>query len=151
MLGSIGTNLWVSALVVVVFFTLVLGISVLRGRHDTVDTAWGLAFAVVAIASLLLSAGQRDLGASIAWRRYLITGLTIVWGVRLAVHLHLRNGPRGEDPRYQRILASAKGSPLAHAVRKVYLPQAAFAWVISLPLQVGQYSTGRDPVSLTLY
>lgn len=130
------TNLWVSALVVLATFGLALlvAVAVRGGRHDGIDVVWGAGFAIVAVVTLLLSAGHGD-----DWRRWLITALTCVWGLRLAWHIGRRNHGKPEDPRYVAIMKRAKGSPTAHVVRKVYVPQAVILWIVSLPVQLGQY------------
>jgi steroid 5-alpha reductase family enzyme len=110
-----------------------LGVAVLRKRHDGIDAVWGGGFAIVAITTLILSAGAGD-----AWRRWLITALTVVWGARLAWHIGRRNHGRPEDERYVALMARA-GNPHLRAVRRIYLPQAAAMWFVSLPVQLGQY------------
>lgn len=134
--GALLTNLWVTALVVVAVFgvTLFVAVRVRGGRHDGIDVVWGSGFAVVAVVTLLLAIGHGDL-----WRQLLITALTCVWGLRLATHIARRNRGKDEDPRYVDIMARAPGSPVAHMVRKVYLPQAVIQWTVSLPVQLGQY------------
>jgi steroid 5-alpha reductase family enzyme len=129
------TNFWVTGLVAlaVVLVTFVIGVS--RGRHRYIDIAWGLGFAAIAVTSYLLSAGAGD-GAT----RAIVTGLTVVWGVRLAVHIGWRSWGKGEDPRYAAMLA--RGSGNGYALRMVYLLQAAVMWFVSLPVQVAQYDTG---------
>ncbi|MGW5053776.1 DUF1295 domain-containing protein [Actinokineospora sp. NPDC004072] len=117
----------VTAGAVVVFMALVFAISVRRGKYDTIDTAWGLGFALIAIVSFALSEGNA-----------VVTALTVVWGVRLAAHLHVRNHGKPEDRRYAAILGRATGNPRLHMLRVVFLPQAALMWVISLPVQVAQ-------------
>ena len=103
------------------------------GRHSVVDVVWGPGFVVVALTALLVArAGHHgDPG-----RQLLVLGLTAAWGIRLAVHIGRRNAGRGEDPRYLEILDRAQGSPAAHLYRRVYLPQTAVLWFVSLPLQV---------------
>ncbi|WP_219417879.1 DUF1295 domain-containing protein [Pseudonocardia nigra] len=132
--GPALTNLGVTALVVGLVFAAALVVAVRGGRHDGIDVVWGADFAVVAVTTLLLSAGDGD-----TWRRWLITILTCVWGLRLAWHIGRRNHGRPEDPRYVAILEQARGNPTAHLVRKVYLPQAVVMWIVSLPVQLGQY------------
>lgn len=141
------TSLAVTAAVVVLMFAvaLLVAVRVRGGRHDGIDVVWGTGFAIVAITTLVLSAGAGD-----AWRRWLITGLTCVWGVRLAWHIGRRNHGRDEDPRYVEILARAPGNPVAHMVRAVYLPQAVVLWTVSLPVQLGQYGFAAGPVSAIL-
>jgi steroid 5-alpha reductase family enzyme len=84
------------------------------------------------------------------WRRWLITALTCVWGLRLAWHIARRSRGHDEDPRYRDILARAPGDPLVHMVRKVYLPQAVVLWVVSLPVQLGQYGSTVGPLATVL-
>ncbi|NUS14515.1 MAG: DUF1295 domain-containing protein, partial [Streptomyces sp.] len=103
--------------------------------HRVVDTAWGLAFAAVAAVTFGLSAAQGDPG-----RRLLVTVLTVVWGLRLAVHISRRGRGHGEDPRYEAMLARAPGNRNLYALRMVYLLQAALVWLVSLPVQAAQYT-----------
>ncbi|MFJ8867636.1 DUF1295 domain-containing protein [Streptomyces sp. NPDC102473] len=112
-------------------------IALRKGLHRIVDVAWGLGFAAVALASYAMSAGDGDGGG-----RLLVTVLTVVWGLRLAVHIGRRGRGHGEDPRYEAMLAKAPGNPGLYALRKVYLLQGALVWLISLPVQAACYLTG---------
>jgi steroid 5-alpha reductase family enzyme len=141
------TNFAVTAIVVAVVFAvaLVVAVVVRGGRHDGIDVVWGGGFAIVALTTLLLSAGEGD-----SWRRWLITVLTCVWGLRLAWHIGRRNHGRPEDPRYADIIAGARGNPTLHMVRKVYLPQAVILWIVSLPVQLGQYGFASGVLSVVV-
>lgn len=105
-------------------------------KHAGVDVAWGLGFAVVALVSFLVSTGAGDDA-----RRALITTLTVVWGVRLGVHIASRSIGKGEDPRYEVVLKNAPGNPQLFALRRIYLSQAAIMWFVSLPVQVASFET----------
>ena len=133
------TNLWATALVTaaVMLASWTVGVFVRGGRHDGVDVVWGLGFAIVAVTTLLLSAGDGD-----TWRRVLVTALTTVWGLRLGGHIYLRNRGHDEDPRYVELLSHATGSPALYALRKVYLVQGLVLWLVSLPVQLAQYGRG---------
>jgi steroid 5-alpha reductase family enzyme len=141
------TNFAVTAIVVAVVFAvaLVVAVGVRGGRHDGIDVVWGGGFAIVALTTLLLSSGEGD-----PWRRWLITVLTCVWGLRLAWHIGRRNHGRPEDPRYADIIAGARGNPTLHMVRKVYLPQAVILWIVSLPVQLGQYGFASGALSVVV-
>jgi steroid 5-alpha reductase family enzyme len=128
-MGHYLTNLAVSAAAVVVLLGAVFAISVRRDRHDLIDVAWGLGFALVAVVSLLLADSPQ----------VLIAALTAVWGVRLAVHIAIRNHGKPEDPRYVRIRQKAKGNPNLHLAKVVYLTQGLILLFVSLPVQVAQY------------
>jgi steroid 5-alpha reductase family enzyme len=145
--GALGTNLWITAVVTAAVFLVTLGVAVVarKGRHDGIDVVWGLAFAIIAVTTLIASTGQGD-----DWRRWLITALTCVWGLRLAGHIFLRNHGTEEDPRYVAIMTSAKGNPTTHMIRKVYVPQAVIAWIVSLPVQLGQYGFADGLLSVVV-
>lgn len=136
---TIAVNLAVSAGVVVLLLGGVFALSVARDRHDLIDTAWGLGFALVAVTTFVLSTGD-------TLTRVLLTALTVVWGVRLAVHIGRRSIGAEEDHRYVAIRRKAGGH--ARMLPKVYLPQAAAMYVVSLPVQVGQYGTATHPALL---
>jgi len=130
-------NLAVSAGAVVVLLGIVFVVSVRRDRHDLIDVAWGLGFAVVAVVSYLLSGGF-----------LLLAALTVVWGVRLAVHIGIRNHGKPEDRRYVEIRSRARGNPHLHLAKVVYLTQGGILLLVSLPVQFGQY--GARPPALLL-
>ncbi|TDV53721.1 DUF1295 domain-containing protein [Actinophytocola oryzae] len=128
-------NLAVTAAAVLVLMLLTWGIGVRRRRHDGVDVVWGLGFAMIGVITALLADGP-------AWRRVLITALVAVWGLRLAWHIHRRNRDKDEDRRYVELMERASGNPHLYALYSVYLLQGLLMWVVSLPVQVGQYGDG---------
>jgi steroid 5-alpha reductase family enzyme len=130
-------TLGVTAAVMAVTF----GVAMRVGRHAVVDVAWGLGFAVVALAGYGLSQGHGSYPV-----RELVTALAVVWGVRLGVHIFLRSRGAGEDRRYARIMDRAPGSHAWYALRMIYLPQGVAMWFISLPVQVAQHARGPLPL-----
>ncbi|MGN6782279.1 MAG: DUF1295 domain-containing protein [Marmoricola sp.] len=103
------------------------------GRVSVVDTTWGLAFVAEAIAAALV--GDGDL-----LRRWLLVILVGIWGLRLARHVHRRNSGGGEDPRYAALLREGR------VLTKVWVPQGAAIWLVSLPVQVNAVATPRPGV-----
>ncbi|MBZ6258553.1 DUF1295 domain-containing protein [Streptomyces olivaceus] len=118
-------------------------VAVRKGVHRVVDTAWGLGFAAVAVVTCSVAAatGEGDTG-----RQALVGVLTVVWGVRLAVHIARRGRGHGEDPRYDAMLAKAPGNRNLYALRMVYLLQGALVWLVSLPVQAAAYGAGAPSV-----
>ncbi|OEV31711.1 hypothetical protein AN219_03465 [Streptomyces nanshensis] len=135
--GAFGVNLAVSAAVALAVMLVTFAVALAKGVHRVVDVAWGLGFTAVAAVTLALSAGHGD-----DVRRLTVTGLTAVWGLRLAGHIALRGRGHGEDPRYARMLARAPGDPRLYALRTVYLLQGALVWLVSMPVQAAQYLPG---------
>jgi steroid 5-alpha reductase family enzyme len=121
--------------ITLVAVTATFGIARLRGRYDTIDTFWGLGFALIAAVAFPFGSGPLPL-------RLTVAGLTVVWGVRLAAHLHLRNHGRPEDPRYQEIVERAGARPGVRVFVRTYLMQAVVLWFVSLPVQFAMSGTG---------
>ncbi|MFD4868125.1 DUF1295 domain-containing protein [Streptomyces sp. NPDC058412] len=128
--GAFATLLAASAGTALTVMLLTFAVALVKGVHRIVDVAWGLAFAAVAVVAWFLSAGYGDPA-----RRTAVALATVVWGLRLAVHIARRGRGHGEDPRYARMLARAPGSPALYALRSVYLLQGALVWLVSLPVQ----------------
>jgi steroid 5-alpha reductase family enzyme len=127
-----GTLGWAAgAEVVVLAVTFVSG--KIAGRYNVVDTAWGLLFAAVAVAVFVRSAGHGD-----DVRRWLLLVLPVLWALRLAIHVGRRSIGKGEDPRYERLLAKSS-HPDLYAIFVVYLLQGVLAFIISAPILVGGF------------
>jgi steroid 5-alpha reductase family enzyme len=118
-----------SAIVCVVAMLITAYAARRAGRVSVVDVTWGLALVAVAVVSALLGDGP-------AWRRWLLVAVVAVWGLRLSWHIWRRNSGHGEDPRYTELLGSRRGGPLV----RVWIPQGAAIWFVSLPVQVSAVS-----------
>lgn len=88
-----GGLLAVCALVVLVYMTLLFGAALVRRDNSIADIAWGPGFVIVALTALAAT-------QNITARPLLATVLITVWGLRLGIHIFLRNKGRGEDFRY---------------------------------------------------
>ncbi|MGW5270564.1 Steroid 5-alpha reductase family enzyme [Rhodococcoides kroppenstedtii] len=129
--GLAGLSLLVA--LAVLGLTAVVGFRI--GRHNVVDVSWGAGFVVIAVVAAI--AGEGEL-----WRRVLLAILVGLWGTRLAVSMARRSRGKGEDPRYEDMLARAGGHPVVTALRKIYLTQALALWFVSLPVQVAASAAG---------
>jgi steroid 5-alpha reductase family enzyme len=59
--------------------------------------------------------------------------------LRLAQHIGRRSIGRPEDPRYEKLLAKARGNADLYALRMIYLLQGVLAFLISSPILVGAF------------
>jgi steroid 5-alpha reductase family enzyme len=100
------------------------------GRVSVVDVTWGLALAAIAVAAAVAGTGT-------AWRRWLVAGLVVVQGVRLARHIFSRAKGGGEDPRYAEMLGDADRGTV---IRKVYVVQGLAICLVSLPVLAAAHS-----------
>lgn len=100
-----------------------------------VDVAWGADGALIAIISFLLTDGPPA-------RRLLITGMTVIWGLRLTLHIGLRKRGTGEDYRYAAMRAEHGDAFPLRSLFTVFLFQALLIWAITLPVQIAQAAGG---------
>jgi steroid 5-alpha reductase family enzyme len=108
-------------------------LSLIKRDASIVDVFWGLGFVVVAWLTFLQADGY--LG-----RKILITLLTTLWGLRLAMHILIRDWGHDEDRRYQAWRAQYGARFWWVSLFTVFGLQGLLLWVISLVLQVGQIS-----------
>ena len=109
----------------------------LRLRNASiVDIFWGLGFALIA------GVGLAHAGPDRAPRQWLVAGLVIVWGVRLAAYLLWRNAGHGEDPRYAAMRRRIGPSFPWVSLFTVFALQGVLMWIVSLPVQVVMRSPG---------
>ena len=100
--------------------------------HDVsiIDPVWGPAFVVVAVIAALDGDGD-------ASRRWLLLALTLVWGLRLGVHLSRRKlRERDEDRRYAAMREAHPSNFALWSLGWIFLLQGGLVVIISLPLQV---------------
>ena len=119
-------------LVIVMAMALAWRIAVRIGDVSLIDAVWGLGMALLAAASWWQLTSP---GASAS----LIAMMAMLWGLRLGWHLLTRWRAQGEDPRYAKILGSAKadGRFAEAALKRVFGPQALLLFVTCLPAQLG--------------
>jgi steroid 5-alpha reductase family enzyme len=131
---------WTVAAIVVVL-AITFGCALKAGRHNVIDTAWGLGFCAVGVTTFATSPAA---GSGV--RRYVLLVLVLAWGLRLGYHIGRRGLGQGEDPRYRDLLDRAKGNRTRYAIKVVYLGQGALVFFVSLPVQVGMFEHGRFSV-----
>lgn len=96
-----------------------------RKRLDTVDSAWGGGFALVAWAVALQSPSTAT---------FVVAVLVTIWSGRLTSHISSRSRKADDDPRYTAIAQKWQGSYWLSAYLYIFLTQAFIIWVVSLPL-----------------
>ncbi|MEO6703267.1 MAG: DUF1295 domain-containing protein [Jatrophihabitantaceae bacterium] len=106
----------------------------IAGKHSVIDTAWGLLYCAAALVAFVASSGDGNTA-----RRWLLLVLTLLWGLRLAVHIGRRSIGKGEDPRYAEMLRD-RGA--LQTIALVYGLQGLLAYLVSMPILVGSFSRG---------
>ncbi len=117
----------VVAIGIALYMTMWFVLSVIYKRADVADIAWGLGFVVAAFTALYVNENYA-LGT-------LITCLLVLaWGVRLSLHIGLRNGKKSEDYRYQTMRASWGKTFLIRSYLQIFLAQGFLLLVIVTPV-----------------
>lgn len=127
--------------VILVLMTLLWIISLWQKDASIVDIFWGIGFMIIAWLAFL-STPQGYLP-----RKQLLCILVMIWGLRLAIHIGIRNRGKPEDFRYA-------GWRLEHGMHwwwysffQVFLLQGFLMWLISAPIVAAQ--TSGFPAILT--
>ena len=105
-------------LAVLVYMTGWFLLALWRRRNDLADIAWGGGFIAAALTASLLPTGGTP-------RARLTVLLVILWGLRLAVHIGLRNLGKGEE--WGRLW-------LLRSFLQVFMLQGVLLYLISLPV-----------------
>lgn len=120
--------------VAILAFSLLWVISLPLRNASIVDIFWGPGFIVLGLFYLVTSGATP--------RGVLVLALTTLWGLRLGLHIGLRNIGKGEDFRYQAWRRDAGPSFWWVSYFKVFLLQAVILWIVSSPLL---FSLGSGP------
>ncbi len=123
---------------------LIWALSLALRDASIVDIFWGAGFVIIAAVSFYFSEG-------FGGRKILMHSLVAVWGVRLTLHIFLRNRGKGEDYRYQSMRRRHGGRFWIVSLYTVFAFQGVLMWVISLPLQIAQVSKTPDRFTLFDY
>jgi steroid 5-alpha reductase family enzyme len=120
-----------AAIAIACMMIAVWAISLVMRDASIVDIAWGSGFVLVAWVSYWLSDGNST-------RSFLLTALTTIWGLRLAIYLAKRNLGHGEDFRYQSMRRKHGDRFAIVSLYTVFGLQGLLMFIVSLPVQLGQ-------------
>ena len=136
-MGEEARILLTSAAVVAGALVLVWLLSLRIRNAGIADVFWGLGFVLVALVAFTLGDGYMP-------RRVLVLALAAAWGLRLGLHLGVRNIGKPEDFRYASMRERSGEGFGVESLVKVFAVQAVAMWVVSFPLQYAQMSNAPD-------
>lgn len=124
-------------LLIVVFFTIVWGISVLLKNASIVDIFWGAGFVLAGIFYFIVTPDYST-------RKILAVLLVTIWGLRLSIHIMARNMGKPEDYRYQEFRRHyGEKRYWWFSYFQVFLLQGFLLWLISAPLLAISFYTEK--------
>lgn len=129
-----------SAITILILMTALWLISLKIKNASIVDIFWGIGFVVITWLAFALAQGYLP-------RKQLIATLVTIWGLRLALHIGIRNWGKPEDFRYAAWRDENGSRWWWLSFFKVFLLQGFLMWIISAPLIAAQ--TSGFPAILT--
>lgn len=138
MLITLLVHTLVYAAVLLVLVTLVFIVAQIKRDNSIMDIAYGPLFFMSALGTLFITGG-------VSATAFLITGLTGLWSMRLALRIYRKNKGKAEDPRYaawrSAWMKRGRNYFLLRSYLQINLLQAAIILLVSLPFIVATVST----------
>lgn len=121
-------------LCVILLFMILLWLASLPLKNSSiVDIFWGTGFVIANwIYYWLTPEGYLP-------RKLLVGVLVTIWGLRLSIHILIRNWGKPEDFRYQKWRKENGKAWWWRSFLKVFMLQGGLMWIISIPLLAAQY------------
>jgi len=128
---AVPTALLAAAITIAILMLATWVASLVLKNASIVDIVWGLGFVIVGwVVRLALDHPDR--------RSLLLVLMATAWGLRLAVHLFIRNHGKGEDYRYRAMRRHYGERFGIISLRTVFGLQGLMMFLVSLPIQLGQ-------------
>ncbi|NTW24792.1 MAG: DUF1295 domain-containing protein, partial [Lentimicrobium sp.] len=115
-----------AAVFVLIYMTLIFLFALILKDNSIVDIFWSLGFIFLAILSFAHE-------VSIDFKKLLVNMLVIIWGLRMAIHIYIRNRGKGEDFRYANWRNTWKHFIL-RSFFQIFMLQGFFMLIISWPV-----------------
>lgn len=135
-------------LLVWLYMTMVFVLALIRRDNSIVDILWGIGFVIIALFSLIQN-------PEIEMRKIIVTLLVVIWGIRLSVHIYLRNHGKGEDFRYKH-WRETWNYFILRSYFQIFILQGIFMVVIASPVYYINYHSSEllgftDTLGLILF
>ncbi len=129
-----------TGLIIFALITALWLLSLYLKDSSIVDIFWGTGFVI----ANWIYFSQTPEGAEA--RKWLISLLVTIWGLRLSIYILLRNWGKGEDYRYANWRKQAGNAWWWRSYFKVFLLQGVIMWIVSAPLLAAQINSTPKPL-----
>lgn len=131
----------INFLSVFIMMILIWLVSLRMKNAGIIDIFWGLGFVIIAWITFFVAEGYIT-------RKLILTLMTTIWGLRLSIHLFLRNAGQAEDRRYTAMRKKMGDGFWWKSLFTIFCFQAVLLWLISIPVQMGQVSPLPDRITV---
>jgi len=111
---------------IIAMMTALWVLSLILKNSSIVDIFWGIGFVIINLAAYYSS--QQTI------QQTLLTIIVTLWGLRLSIHIYLRNHGKPEDFRYAQWRREQGSRWWWISFFKVFLLQGVLMWIIAAPL-----------------
>ena len=136
------TTYFIGLGVIIGIMVLLWLVSLAINNASIVDIFWGLGFVISAWLYFLLTPD------GFLPRKLLIALIVTIWGLRLSIHVFLRNKGKGEDFRYKKWREENGAIWWWKSLFQVFLLQGGLLWIVSAPLLAAQFSNFTDKLTI---
>lgn len=137
MIETLLVHTLVFAAVLLVLVTGVFIVAQIRRDNSVMDIAYGPLFFLTAMGTLFFTSG-------VSATAFLITGLTGLWSIRLALRIYRKNKGKAEDPRYaawrQAWMKRGRSYFLWRSFLQINVLQGAIILLVSFPFIIATVS-----------
>ncbi len=123
--------------VIFLYMTIIFIFALIRKDNSIVDIFWGAGFIVIALFSLLQN-------PVIDFRKLIVTLLVILWGMRISMHIYLRNKDKPEDFRYKHWRDTWKFFVL-RSFFQIFMLQGLFMLIVAAPVYYINFKSVGPP------
>lgn len=131
----------VSGLVILSLMTILWLVSLFLKNSSIVDIFWGTGFVI----TYWLAAWINP--SALSARVVLLGMIVTIWGLRLTIHIFLRNHGKPEDFRYAAWRREASSAWWWQSFFKVFLLQGVILWIVATPLIAAQTSASDSALN----
>ncbi|MFW9947388.1 MAG: DUF1295 domain-containing protein [Candidatus Odinarchaeota archaeon] len=131
------------ALFIYIFIAFIVGTA--KKNNGLMDIFYGPAYFVVSMTSLILNI---ILTSTFCIRQIIATSLVLIWAIRLASYVFIRNRGKPEDYRYKAMRERWKTNIVLKSFFKVYIFQGVIVFLVDIPVWFTNISENPPVVSL---
>ena len=131
------------ALFIYIFIAFIVGTA--KKNNAIMDIFYGPAYFIVSITSLILNI---ILTATFCIHQVIATTLVLIWAIRLASYVYIRNRGKPEDYRYKAMRERWKTNVSLKSFFKIYLFQGIIVFLVDIPVWFVNISENPPLVSL---
>lgn len=129
-----------SGLFILFYMLMIFILAIILKNNSIVDIFWGLGFIFVMIYNA-------DFMKSESMHNLIFNTLILIWGLRLSIHIFLRNKGKEEDFRYKNWRNTWKNFYL-RSLFQIFLLQGFIMWIVALPIISYNY---EKPTGISWY